>query len=162
MPKTLEEERREGADGAARLASEIHARMGKGLLRDIPIAMEISRLRRASARAAKEVVACNKSIAELQKKCPHRWKFSWQVNDHHEHNWNVTYKCTECDAERTDKSHPPVCEVCNCALNRASADDSEAQEAVSVAAANLHHWNPPLPFRCPTCREIHILWHEGD
>lgn len=159
MPKTLEDECREQCAGAAEFFGQVFTEMDDGRPIDIP--GEISRLRRIASQAAKEVVSCNEKIIKLQAMCPHNWEFSRQVNNCHEHNWNVTYKCTVCDAERTEMDRPPVCETCCCDLERAKKDDPAAQTKLQGLERGTH-WNPPVAFVCPQCRKVHILYHEGD
>ena len=129
------------------------------------IARQIRRHQDDMAGAAQKFVTSHAAILALQKSCEHTWVFDRQVNDHHEHNWNVTYRCPECATERTDKRRPPVCEACDVSLVRAERSDAEA-EAERKKKDNdksyAIHLNPPLAFRCPKCTKIHILWHRGD
>lgn len=127
------------------------------------IAVKVNEARRRIAKAVEEIVCCNEAIVKLQASCEHRWRFVDQINDHHEHFWNVTYKCVECDVPKTDRRKPPVCEECDSPLVRAKKNDQQAARALEGKERNFFS-NPPLAFRCsnPKCKKIHILWHLGD
>lgn len=125
------------------------------------IAFHIQRYRRGIEKASGEIARCLAEIAQLQNSCSHTWRFNRQVNAHHERNWNITYKCTECDVERVDENRPPVCEICDVALVRTTKDDHEAEDERKKDQYK-GHYNPPVAFRCPECKKIHILWHLGD
>jgi hypothetical protein len=126
------------------------------------IAAMISDARRRADKALEELVRWNGEVAKLQSACKHVWRFSWQVNAYHEHEWQVTYQCTECGIERVEKG-PPVCEMCDFKLIRAGKDDKEAERERKRKKYQGHD-NPPLAFRCTNeeCRKIHILYHLGD
>jgi hypothetical protein len=111
-------------------------------------------------RATREIMVQGVMINELQKACEHAWGFHSQINACHEHLWNVTYQCTECGLTKKEKTRP-ICEKCLVTLIRAKKSDFRA---VSEAKKNKRDslGNPPLAFRCPKCKKIHILWHEGD
>lgn len=96
----------------------------------------------------------------LQGLCSHTWKFQKQWNAYHEHFWIVQYPCTECDAERKERKIP-VCEVCDCAVVRCGPEDVKAEEE-RCKPEHQGFMNRPLAFRCPQCRKIHILRHQGD
>jgi len=125
------------------------------------IAYHIQDNRRRVELASGEIAKCLAEIAKLQKSCEHSWRFNRQVNNYHERNWNITYKCIECDSERTDQNRPPVCEVCDTALVRAKKGDQEAEQERKKDKYK-GRYNSPIAFRCPKCKKIHILWHLGD
>ena len=125
------------------------------------IAFHIQRYRDQITRASGEIALSLKKIEELQTLCKHNWRFNRQVNNFHVHNWNVTYKCTECETERTDGNRPPVCEVCDISLVLAKKGDKEAEKERKKKKYQ-GNYNPPIAFRCPKCKKINILWHEGD
>lgn len=125
------------------------------------IAIKVNEAKRRITKAVEEIVRCNEAVVKLQASCEHVWRFVEQFNDHHEHFWNVTYKCVECDVSKTDRRTPPVCEDCDSALIRANNDDKDA-ESERQKPEHKGFMNPPLAFRCPKCKKIHILWHLGD
>ena len=96
----------------------------------------------------------------LQGICSHTWKFKAQWNAYHEHFWIVQYTCETCEAERKERKIP-VCETCDCALVRCGPEDVTAEKE-RLKPEHQGRMNSPLAFRCPQCRTIHILWHQGD
>lgn len=96
----------------------------------------------------------------LQGLCSHDWKFKEQFNAYHEHFWIVKYQCSACEAEKKERKIP-VCEVCDLSLVRCGPEDGPAEEERSKPE-HRGRMNSPLAFRCPECRTIHILWHQGD
>lgn len=96
----------------------------------------------------------------LQGLCSHTWKFKKQWNAYHEYFWIVQYECTTCEAERKDRKIP-VCETCDCSLVRCGPEDGPAEKE-RCKPEHQGFMNLPLAFRCPQCRTIHILRHQGD
>ena len=124
------------------------------------IAFEIQRARHDIVVASAKIATALKDIQEQQASCSHCWRFNRQVNAYHVEEWHVTYKCCECDSEKTERKKP-VCETCDLPLVRAKPGDTKA-ERERKKKKYRGHMNPPIAFRCPKCRTIHILWHEGD
>lgn len=110
--------------------------------------------------ATREIMLQGLVINELQKACKHEFQFRRQGNACHEHLWNVTYRCIECGLMATTKTKP-ICEKCLCDLVHTKKNDWTA-ERERKKPKYQGRMNPPLAFRCPKCRKIHILWHEGD
>lgn len=119
------------------------------------------RIAEATASATREIMKQAVVINELRKVCNHNFRFHSQTNAYHEHLWNVTYQCSECELTTTTKI-PPVCEACLVTLVRAKKGDRQAAREAKNKEGDDHLGNPPLAFRCPKCKKIHILWHEGD
>jgi len=124
------------------------------------IALKVREANDSINRATREIMVHGAMICKLQKACEHVWGFHSQVNACHEQFWNVTYQCTECELMATTKTKP-VCEKCLSSLVRATKDDRQATSEAKKHQRN-DLGNPPLAFRCPKCKKIHILWHEGD
>lgn len=118
------------------------------------------RIAEAAAGATREIMNQAVVINELRKACKHSFQFHSQVNAYHEYLWNVTYQCIECELMVTTKKHP-VCEKCLCELVRVVKNNQQASIMIKKSKRN-DLGNPPLAFRCPKCKKIHILWHEGD
>lgn len=109
---------------------------------------------------ARGILKAAAEIKEIRAECMHCWNFSFQTNDYHEHIWNVVYQCNECGEQR-NKKKKPVCEACDSTLKRAGKNDTEAQKERKKEKYQGHD-NPPIAFRCPQCKKIHILWTRGD
>ena len=124
------------------------------------IASQVSGHRQTIRQASVTLARALADIAELQAKCTHNMVFIHQVNAFHEHNWNVTRKCTVCDLEKTAVQRP-VCEVDGHRLERANSRDKEAEKE-RLKPKYEGDLNPPIAFRCTHCKKIHILWLEGD
>ncbi len=113
------------------------------------------------ANAVQEIITQGSVITKLQASCDHDWRFKSQKNACHEHLWDVTYRCRECELTAVERK-PPVCEKCLCKLARAKKSDRQATEEAKRQGPDELLGNPPLAFRCPECKKIHILWHDGD
>lgn len=124
------------------------------------IAVQVRNAQDRITAAAKDIVLCNLAIQKLQASCEHMWRFVDQVNACHEHHWNVSYKCVECDSTRSCQGLP-VCEICDISLVRAKKGDRQAERERKKPEHQGRAFLP-LAFRCPKCEKIHILWHNGD
>jgi hypothetical protein len=100
------------------------------------------------------------AIKKIRAAHPHTFAFNYQVNAHHDRLWHVVYHCNGCGTLKTEQKEP-VCSACDSTLKLCNKADSEA-EAERIKPEHQGHQNPPLAFRCPTCRKVHILWHQGD
>ncbi|MCE9644191.1 hypothetical protein K8Q93_03055 [Candidatus Parcubacteria bacterium] len=127
---------------------------------------EIDRATTIITNASTQIVAAQKKLAKVREECAHRWTFTYQVNNYHEERWNVTYHCADCQLERVDRDKIPVCRVCDSPLQRAAANDqeAEAEKAKDEYKNRSLLSNPLIAFRCstPSCNVVHILWTLGD
>lgn len=124
------------------------------------LATRVKRIQMQLVQATREIMDCGVALKEIRDSCNHVWRFEGQINAYHEHEWNVTLQCTECNLKTTERKLP-VCEKCLHSLVRAKKTD---RQAIAAAKKRNHNdlGNPPLAFRCPKCKKIHVLWHEGD
>ena len=124
-------------------------------------ALKIGQARANIAKAGETIVKETALIAQLQQSCPHPvWRFVYQVNAYHNLHWRVHYCCNECDSSKVE-TKKPVCEICDVTLVRAVPGDEEAHQE-KMKPENQGNWNPPIAFRCPSCKKIHVLFVLGD
>jgi phage FluMu protein Com len=100
------------------------------------------------------------NLQQAQKNCNHVWVFVGQINAYHERNYQVSHRCAVCTLIRMEV-RTPICPSCPEDVTLNPATDKEALEQVKKMGY------PPFsgeykPYRCPKCKELHILQTRGD